>query len=747
MANLFQALQNVVRNVSIALMLIVGSSAFAGVNVWTGPWPSNVEPRDMQAISSTGKILATGFGAAETLYTSLDGGVSWSAELAVSGVGNNVGALGVDIANPNAVWVADRTVARLYRSIDGGKTFTSSTGYGRVNAIHVKGTDVYLATTDGVYRSQDRGLTFTRVAALSAGVAGITTTSDGTVFIAQSTGVSRSVNGGVTFTQAGLVNVSVNNLRAAADGAIYGTAGQNLYVTLDQGNSWAISVPASKVDLGAATTLSGLNVAPDNTAMLYINGSLARTSDRGNTWVLINGPFATNVAIVGVTQEAANPATVYAYNDRSDVLKSTDGGKQWQKISSACVTSCFDYFIRHYYVPTPIIFASSATLRYSTNGGATFTDAIFLGGTPNGIIDIAQAAPNSGTFYAGTGSGVFKSTNNGATWNKTSTGLPASSEHTSIAADSQNGNIVYTGVTNRLVSPRTNVVYKSVDGGNTWALAGLPLTTAVTSIKAVAGKTFVSTYGSGLFYSDNGGQTWSSRNAGTTIAKLTRVIVDPARPSNMFLAGEKGLVYQSIDAALNWSPINYRLPEVDVDDLIVSPDGKTLHIAMSYFPYNSGYYQYTISNSVIGPTTDVYRLYSPVLQGHFYTADANEYRVLTSTSQWIGEGRIYVALVQPGSVNGIATIPLYRLYSPALRRHLWTTDFNEYSVLGTLGWTPEGVAWHMSPQATELTIPIYRLFSEGLRKHFYTVDENEKNVLSNSGWKYEGVVGNVLRPN
>ncbi len=745
MVSLFSTLQISVRNIIFALLVVWGGSAIAGVNSWTGPWPRNVDVASMQAVSSTGRILAIAPGRQDSLFVSLDGGASWSPELAVTGIGTNPGAMGVDVQNPNFIWLADATFTNLYRTVDGGKNWISSRGFGVVYAIEPKGTSVYLGTSDGVYRSQDRGVSFTRTAAFSNRVVGLTTTADGTIYIAQSTGVLRSTNGGITFTPTGLINVSVNNVRAAADGTVYATAGQNLYVTRDQGSSWSISVPASKVDLGAPSYLGGLNVAPDNTVIANINGALVKSVDRGNTWVTINAPFIVNRGITGVAQDTANPQIVYALNARGDVNKSIDGGKLWAKINSTCPDgTCGAYAVRHFYAPNAILFVGSNPLRYSTNGGVTFADAIFIGGaTP--VYDIVQAGTNSGTFYASTRLGIYKSTDRGVTWAKASVGLPSTVTPTAIAVDTQNGNTVYIGTTDAPFISNAKVLYKSVDGANTWALAGLPLTTTITSIKAVAGKTFVSSYGSGLFYSDNGGQTWSSRNVGTTSAKLARVIVDAARPANMFLAGERGQVYQSIDGALNWSLINYRLPEIDVDDLIVSPDGKTLHAGMDNTASSSAYYQYTIANPIIGTTTAVYRLYSPILQVHFYTADANEYRVLSSGPNWSGEGNIYTALVQPGSINGVATIPLYRLYSPILRRHLLTTDFNEYTVLSGLGWTPEGIAWHMLPQATELTIPIYRLYSDALRRHLYTVDENEKNVLSNAGWRFEGVIGHVLR--
>ncbi|MBS8065626.1 hypothetical protein F6P60_11245, partial [Streptococcus suis] len=39
-------------------------------------------------------------------------------------------------------------------------------------------------------------------------------------------------------------------------------------------------------------------------------------------------------------------------------------------------------------------------------------------------------------------------------------------------------------------------------------------------------------------------------------------------------------------------------------------------------------------------------------------------------------------------------IPVYRLYHPGLRVHLYTKDANEYTVLAGRGWRQEGVAFY-----------------------------------------------------
>ena len=82
------------------------------------------------------------------------------------------------------------------------------------------------------------------------------------------------------------------------------------------------------------------------------------------------------------------------------------------------------------------------------------------------------------------------------------------------------------------------------------------------------------------------------------------------------------------------------------------------------------------------------------------------------------------------------TIPLYRLFNPNTTRHLYTTSYQEYSHLGSIGWHQEGIAWH-TPLSGR---PVHRLFHGGIDAHLFTADQNEIRVLVERGWNDEGVL-------
>lgn len=127
----------------------------------------------------------------------------------------------------------------------------------------------------------------------------------------------------------------------------------------------------------------------------------------------------------------------------------------------------------------------------------------------------------------------------------------------------------------------------------------------------------------------------------------------------------------------------------------------------------------------------VYRLYCSANNEHLFTTDYNEVTVLSTQRGWTYEGIGWYA-----PENGT---PVYRLYNSALQNHLYTTDLNEIEVLTTReGWTIDfnGEALFYSGG----DVPIYRLYNRELRGlHLWTTDTNEYEVLPSHGWTQEGV--------
>ena len=154
----------------------------------------------------------------------------------------------------------------------------------------------------------------------------------------------------------------------------------------------------------------------------------------------------------------------------------------------------------------------------------------------------------------------------------------------------------------------------------------------------------------------------------------------------------------------------------------------------------------TFNANLTGNLVVRYRLFSPGTLEHLYTTDFNEYSVLPVCCAWNAEGAVYKLFSGPGSYLGVAAVPYYRLYNPSSHQHHWTTDLNEYTVLPTVGWQQEGTDGYILPTPVTGALPLYRLYIAvfgGL--HLWTIDINEMNYLTaNAGWVNEGIAGYVI---
>ncbi len=142
-----------------------------------------------------------------------------------------------------------------------------------------------------------------------------------------------------------------------------------------------------------------------------------------------------------------------------------------------------------------------------------------------------------------------------------------------------------------------------------------------------------------------------------------------------------------------------------------------------------------------GTAVNRYRLYSPVTLEHLFTTDQNEYNVLgASGGTWLQESVASKLHNGPTSVGGVEATPYYRLYDFASRWHHWTTDRNEYFTLreNTGRYNAEGVDGYIFQTQVSGTVPWYRLLYVGIPGlHHWTADQNERNVLVGSGFWVE----------
>ena len=226
-----------------------------------------------------------------------------------------------------------------------------------------------------------------------------------------------------------------------------------------------------------------------------------------------------------------------------------------------------------------------------------------LGGLHVTALAIDPTTP--ATLYVATADGgVFKSTNSGHDWSAANTGL-FERDVTALTMDPVNPNTLYAGIYFACWYPPPPCylppgIYKSVNGGESWSLAGagLPVTTDLNTVGVdtlvVDPQTPTSVYAGtneGLFKSSDGGGSWNPANTGLPDGGIHAFALNPISTTTLY-AGIWGGVYKSTDGAASWGLASFGLPQADIQALAIdhtSPD--TVYAWLWAFP--SGVYKTT----------------------------------------------------------------------------------------------------------------------------------------------------------
>jgi photosystem II stability/assembly factor-like uncharacterized protein len=217
------------------------------------------------------------------------------------------------------------------------------------------------------------------------------------------------------------------------------------------------------------------------------------------------------------------------------------------------------------------------------------------------ISDIVVSPRDSSTWYVAVGSGgVWKTENAGITWTPIFDDQPSYSIGC-VTLDPSNPDVVWVG-TGENVSGRHvgwgDGVYRSLDGGQTWAQMGLEKSEHIGKIVvdprdgntvyvAAEGPLWASGGERGLYKTSDGGKTWTQVLAIDDDTGVTDVEIDPRNPDVLIaasyqrrrhiwslLAGGQGSgIHKSTDGGETWRRIERGLPKGDMGKigLAVSP--------------------------------------------------------------------------------------------------------------------------------------------------------------------------------
>lgn len=511
--------------------------------------------------SSSTTVYAGGPG----LFKSTDGGASWSQLSGGLPSGPAIRSFAIDPSTPDTLYVGTGGGTGSFKSTDGGLTWAAlGGGLGdclvdlAVNASLPS--TIYAAGGCGFARSTDGGASWSSTLTAELSSLAIDPSNASTVLVAGffGAGIFRSTDAGETWDSLGMPEHYIRALAVApapVGAFLLGSYGCGVLESLDAGRTW---VPSNAGLIN--TYVNAIAVDPEEPRTLYAGmrsagydpcGGVSKSTDGGLSW------SAGNFSALPVYSLAIDPAahqTIYAGTAGVvNLLKSTDGGRSWQRprpgyfglLTSALVIDPKEtgtiYAVVGDYLTTQHVFKS-------TDGGNNWQRS--EGGLPFRqyfqVFDLAVSASKlfaSRALFAATSSGVFRSLDGGTSWQLSSAGIPSRWFVSSLAISPNDPRVLYAGV-------GFSGVYRSTDAGDSWAPAnrGFP-----------------------------------------EIAWVQGLVVDPVSPATVY-AGTFGVidnadssiigkVYVTSNGGLSWAEMNTGMPETSINKLAIDSRGMALHAA------------------------------------------------------------------------------------------------------------------------------------------------------------------------
>lgn len=551
--------------------------------------------------------------AAGGVWKTTNAGISWTPIFDQVGT-LPIGAVTLDPNDSNDVWVgtgdkngggcAGYFGQGVYLSEDGGATWSARNGTGAtalplsiVNAVAVQPTDsnVILAggagacgatgalTGPGVFRSADRGLTWTRVLSTNVEdivfVPGTSTVYAGLI----NTGVSKSTDGGATWTPMNTgLTATGSRMRLALSpsdsNTLYALISQRLYRTIDGGANWT-QTNASACE-GQCTYNLTIAVHPSDPATVLV-GTIRhhRSTAGGASLQAMTSTWGTGQKVHQDTHvvrySQSNPNRFWVGTD-GGLWRTDDGGLSYVNMNSNLnITQFYDIAVHPNDVN--IVFGGaqdngSSGRRTSLQWGLTFASGDgFMNAVdptnPSRVFQTSYPSSNLPTIVRSNASGSLNSFEL-----VPRAGLTASSTFPWVTPLAVAGNQLFVS---------SNTLYRTTTDGNSWTAVSPNMGSAAAVVTpqliGVMMPTYVGTSGGRIYYSADASiptPVFNNVTGDYPGGIVSDVAMDPTNASRVFITRSgfgASRLYRSTTAGTTWAAVGTGLPNVPANSVVVDP--------------------------------------------------------------------------------------------------------------------------------------------------------------------------------